>query len=130
MLTRGFWWVSNKETPSGTLVGVVSMNASARFAEAKATPDKIVTINAQAMIGNARITEAFGYTPNSINNLSLPMEALARMNDKVFRIDAAPMLVSALMPQNARVLTSSVDEVIVYIMYEDATLYLREEVIK
>lgn len=130
MLTRGFWWVSNKEIPDGTLVGVVSMNASATFASAQATPDKIVTVNAQAMVGNARITEAFGYTPNSINNLSLPMEALARMTDKVFRIDAAPMLVSALMPQNARVLTSSVDEVIVYIMYEDATLYLREEVIK
>ncbi len=130
MLTRGFWWVSNKETPDGTLVGVVSMNASATFASAQATPDKIIEVNAQAMIANARITETFGYTPNSINNLSLPMEASAKINDKVFRIDAAPMLVSALMPQNARVLTSSVDEVIVYIMYEDATLYLREEVIK
>ena len=130
MMTRGFWWISNRELPEGTVVGAVSMTASATLPNANAVPDKIINVAAPAMIANARITETFGYTPNSINNLSLPMEASAKINDKVFRIDAAPMLSSALVPQNARALTSSIDEVIVYIMHEDPIIYLREEVIK
>jgi hypothetical protein len=130
MLTRGFWWVSNKEEPEGTVVRVLAMTASATSGQAIAVPDKIISENAEAMIANARITETFGYTPNSINNLSLPMQASALMNDKVFRVNAEPMRVAAAMTQLNRALTSSVDEVIVYIMHEDPILYLREEVIK
>ena len=130
MLTRGFWWLSNREAPEGTVIGALAMTASAVAGQAEAIPDRIITSAAAPMLANARITEADGHTPNSINNLSLPMEASARINDKVFRIDAAPMTVNALMPQLSRAFTSSVDEVILYIMHEDPILYLREEVIK
>ena len=130
MLTRGFWWVSNKEKPEGTVVRVLAMTASATSGQANAVPDKIVTINAQAMLSSGRITEVFESTANSINNVSLPMEALGIMNDKVFRVNAEPMRVTAAMTQLNRALTSAVDEVIVYIMHEDPILYLREEVIK
>lgn len=130
MLTRGFWWVSNKEQPEGTVVRVLAMTASATSGQAIAVPDKIISASAQAMVASAKITETFGYTPNSINNVSLPMQASALMTDKVFKVDAEPMRVTAAMTQLNRALTSSVDEVIVYIMHEDPILYLREEVIK
>ena len=52
------------------------------------------------------------------------------MNDKVFRVNAEPMRAAAATGQLSRALTSSIDEVIVYIMHEDPILYLREEVIK
>ena len=130
MLTRGFWWVSNKEEPEGTVVRVLAMTASATSGQAIAVPDKIISASAQAMVASGKITETFGYTPNSINNVSLPMQASALMNDKVFRVNAEPMRVTAAMTQLNRALTSSVDEVIVYIMHEDPILYLREEVIK
>jgi hypothetical protein len=130
MLTRGFWWVSNKEEPEGTVVRVLAMTASATSGQAIAVPDKIISASAEAMVASARITETFGYTPNSINNVSLPMQASALMNDKVFRINAEPMRLAAAMTQLNRALTSSIDEVIVYIMHEDPILYLREEVIK
>ena len=130
MITRGFWWISNRELPTGTVVGAPVMTASVTSGQAAARPDKIINISSNAMIANARIVDGSGYAPSGSTYPSLPMTANAIMNDKVFKIDAAPILVSANMPQNTRALTSSIDEVIVYIMHEDAILYLREEVIK
>jgi hypothetical protein len=106
------------------------MTASAVAGQATPIPDKIISARAEAMIANAKVTEAYGYTPNSINNLSLPMQASAMINDKAFRINAEPMTVRVLMPQLVRALTSSIDEAVLYIMHEDPILYLREEVIK
>jgi len=129
-LTRGFWWLSNKENPEGTIIGATAMTASAVAGQATPVPDRIISKPVEPMIGNARITETYGYTPNSINNLSLPMQASAMINDKAFRINAEPMIATASIPQVVRALTSSIDEVILYIMHEDPILYLREEVIK
>jgi hypothetical protein len=130
MLTRAFWWISNRENPEGTVVRVTAMTGSATAGDALARPDVIISRNANAMVATAKITEAVGYSRNSVNNISLPMEASAYINDKGFNLGTTTFGASARMGDNVRVLTSSIDEVIVYIMHEDPILYLREEVIK
>lgn len=130
MLTRGFWWISNKEVPEGTVIRVLAMQANATMPAAAAVPDKNKVINATAMLANTTIVNAVGYRQSAANITTLPLEAFATMNNNLFVVPASVMTANVTMRPNVRAITTEIDQVIVYVMHEDPILYLREDVIK
>ena len=130
ILTRGFRWLSKREVPEGLIQRPTAVTADATMVNPIVVADKFAAINAQAMVASAKLPEAQGYPLTSVNNVSLPMTATATITPYVTRISAAPMTATAQFRENVAAITSSVDEIVVYINHTDPILYLREDIIK
>jgi hypothetical protein len=130
ILTRGFWWLSNRESYDGIVERPLGATASAVFVDPVATGQKDRTVNATSMIASATVVQASGTSAAAINIAPLPMQATALMNNYVRRYVAEPMTASAVLRTNSTVFTTAVDEVVVYVYHTDPILYLREDVIK
>jgi hypothetical protein len=130
ILTRGFWWLSNRESYDGAVQRPLVATASAIFVDPVATGQKDRSVNAPALIASATIVQSIGTSAASVNVAPLPFQATALMNNYVTRYTATPMTASAVLRTNSRVFTTAVDEVVVYIYHTDPILYLREDVIK
>jgi hypothetical protein len=128
MLTRGFWWLSDRIALSGKVIRPTALESSALMVMPVVTTDKISTFTATPMIANATIGEAGA--KNSRNNVVIPMEASALMNGIATNIKPTPFIASALFGNNYRIFTITADDVVVYIHHEDPILYVREDVIK
>ncbi len=128
MTSRGLIWLSEKE-----LYGVIpqrplAITVDAEMVNPTVTADKDRVVYAEAMVANATTPE-IGTVPNRLQ-LSLPMYAQARITDVTKAYYPEPYTTTAFMPQNVKVTSYDVDQVVLYIMHEDAVLYLREDVIK
>ena len=130
ILTRGFWWLSNRESYDGIVERPLATTASAIFVDPVVTGQKDRSVNATSMIASATIVQAVGTSAAAINIAPLPFQATALMNNYVTRYTATPMTASAVLRTNNRVFTTAVDEVVVYVYHTDPILYLREDVIK
>jgi hypothetical protein len=130
ILTRGFWWLSNRESYDGAVQRPLAATASAIFVDPVATGQKDRSVNAPALIASATIVQSIGTSAASVNIAPLPFQATALINNYVTRYTATPMTASAVLRTNSRVFTTAVDEVVVYIYHTDPILYLREDVIK
>jgi len=130
MLTRAWWWVSNKESLEGTVVRIPAMTASATLNAGIAIPDKDKSVQAPAMIANTRFVNPVGYIQGTVDIITLPLEASAMMNNNLFVVLVEPMKASIILRPGARAITTSIDEVTLYVMHEDPILYVRKEVIK
>ena len=125
---RAFNWLYNREFLEGQIQSHTAQRVSALMVDPSVSADTQRTVNVQAMLSNATITQ--GAYSNSRSIASLPFEASARMIDRVKSIPVLPMTASAVFRESIRVLTTSIDEVVLYVYHEDPVLYLREEVIK
>ena len=130
ILTRGFWWLSNRESYDGIVERPLAATASAVFVDPVVTGQKDRSVNATSMIASARVVQALGTSAASINIAPLPMQTTALMNNYVTRYIAEPMTASAILRTNSTVFTTAVDEIVVYVYHTDPILYLREDVIK
>jgi hypothetical protein len=130
ILSRGFWWLSNRESYDGIVERPLAATASAVFVDPVATGQKDRSVNAASMIASATVVQASGTSAASINIAPLPMQATALMNNYVTRYIATPMTASAVLRTDNRIFTTAVDEVVVYVYHTDPILYLREDVIK
>jgi hypothetical protein len=130
ILTRGFWWLSNRESYDGAVERPLAATASAVFVDPAVAGQKDRSVNATSMIASATIVQAAGTSAAAINIAPLPFQATALMNNYVTRYIATPMTASAVLRTNNRVFTTAVDEVVVYVMHTDPILYIREDVIK
>ena len=130
LLTRGFWWLSNRESYDGLVERPLAATASAVFVDPVATGQKDRTVNATSMIASATVVQALGTSAAEVNIAPLPMQAIALMNNYVTRHLAVPMTASAVLRTNNRIFTTAVDEVVVYVYHTDPILYIREDVIK
>lgn len=130
ILTRGFWWLSNRESYNGTVERPLAATASAVFVDPAVAGQKDRSVNATSMIASATIVQAAGTSAAAINIAPLPFQATALMNNYVTRYTATPMTASAVLRTNSRVFTTAVDEVVLYVMHIDPILYIREDVIK
>jgi hypothetical protein len=125
---RAFSWLYNREFLMGRNQDHVAQRATAVMVQPTVTANKENFVNVQAMIANATITQ--GDYSDSRSVVALPFEANATITQFVKNIKALPMTASATLRTQISVLTSSIDEVILYVYHEDPVLYLREEVIK
>lgn len=130
LLTRGFWWLSNRESYDGLVERPLAATASAVFVDPVATGQKDKIVNATSMIASATVVQASGTSAAAVNIAPLPMQATALMNNYVTRHLAVPMTASAILRTNNRIFTTAVDEVVVYVYHTDPILYIREDVIK
>ena len=130
ILTRGFWWLSNRESYDGLVERPLAATASAIFVDPVATGQKDRTVNATSMIASATVVQALGTSASAVNIAPLPMQATVLMNNYVTRHLAVPMTASAILRTNNRIFTTAVDEVVVYVYHTDPILYIREDVIK
>jgi hypothetical protein len=126
----GIVWLSDRTFVTGLKVPQeVSAKSEATMIHPTITVQKFKVTNAQAMLGNAKITETGVKGPNIINTV-LPFEAYGLMTTPVTVVKAGPMESAATLKTNVTIFTSSSDEVILYVNHVDPILYLREEVIK
>jgi hypothetical protein len=125
---RAFSWLYNREFLEGKVQSHTAQNVYASMPHPTISADKQNSVNAQAMLSNATITQ--GAYSNSRSIAALPFEAIATMTQHVRNVKALPMTASVALRTTIGVLTSSVDEVVLYVHHEDPVLYLREEVIK
>ena len=130
MLTRGWWWLSNREIPEGLINRVPATTASATMGQATVVVDKVITVNAAPMLTVANMSQPTNYTAGSARIAALPLQAYAMINQWVINQSALPMLATATFRPDNRAITSSIDEVILYVMHEDPILYVREDVTK
>lgn len=130
MMTRGFWWLSKRLVPEGQIQRPVAMSAISEFVMPVVTADKILSYNAQAMTATANATYPSNYTSTDANIVTLPLYANATITSPTKLVVASPMTASAILRTDIATITSSVDEVVMYIYHTDPILYLREEVIK
>lgn len=130
MLTRGFWWTSVKTEIEGNVMRPLAHTANASMVMPTIISDKQNSVSAQSMIAQARIVEGTSYTPKDTVIITFPMTATATIGAFVRNINASTMTASAILRTNIAAITSSVDEVILYINHVDPILYLREEIIK
>jgi hypothetical protein len=110
----------------------VAGTAIAQMVDPVVVGDKIVSVNAQAMVASATQLDPTNYiwTQKDINIVSLPMLASALINPKLTLVFANAMIASAVFKENVGALVTQVDEVILYINHVDPVLYLREDIVK
>lgn len=129
MAIRGFWWLAERVVPVGLVERPVAGTASATMQMPQVSADKEIAYNAQAMVALANSVFPTNYTSNDVSVGSLPFAAQATMVNLTTRIAAATMTASALNIEPG-ILTSSTDEIVLYLHHVDPILYLREEIIK
>ena len=124
LLTRAFWWLSDRIRPTGLVYRSEAMTANSAMPNGLARPDKAISINAEAMISNANIGNVLQSTLKSVSNLSLPMIATARIVELGKNILALPMIaVSSDLTHG--VVTFGEDPVILKIHNIEPVLYIR-----
>jgi len=128
MISRAWFWLSERDYYVGTPQRPLALIAEATIPMPSVLADKDNVVRVQTLIANATLVE-FGATPNR-TMLGLPMYAEAKLNGAVRPYYPAPGVITAYMPQDVRVSSFEMDEVVLYVMHEDPILYIREDVIK
>jgi hypothetical protein len=128
--TRGFWWLSDRYVPEGNVNRVQAFTATATNPNAVTVIDKNVTTNAAPMIIAANMPQPTNYKSAGIRIAVIPFQASAMITQWVINQTAQPMLATASLRTNVRAITSSTDEIVLYVHHVDPILYIREEVIR
>ncbi|CAB4149487.1 Concanavalin A-like lectin/glucanases superfamily [uncultured Caudovirales phage] len=129
MLTRGFWWLSDRIRYTGLVYRSEAMTATIKMPLALARPDKAAVINASSMIANANIGNIQGLALNSTNILVLPMTAngiMVVLGKNVF----APVYTVVADMMRPSVITFAAEPIILTVSTYQPTLYLRGDKIK
>jgi hypothetical protein len=129
LLTRAFWWISDKVRPTGLVNRVQAMTATVAPALGKAVVDKDITINVQSMLVNAVFSAPLTGTITSTSIPVLPLLASADIVQLGKRIFADKMTATAVL-NNPGIFTFALEEVILKIEDKEAILYLRGDKIK
>lgn len=128
MLSRGLTWLATRVTEAGTVTRPIALGSYATIVNPVVQAEKNVTINVQAMLSSATITQG-GYAKDR-TIISLPMTAQATITPKVTLINAPVLTASARLADNIEEIVYQADQVVMYILHTDAILYVREDVIK
>ena len=130
MNTRGFWWLSGRTFDEGTVYRTSSSTVFATMPDPAIVVDKIISVNAAPMITVANMTQPTNYVGGDVKIATIPFQAFATITQWVINQIAEPMRANAQLRTNISALTSSIDEVILYVNYEDPILYIRKDVTK
>jgi hypothetical protein len=128
LITRGLWWLSERERPTGLVNRPAAMTATIGMPAAIPVVDKIISINAAPMISNAiladNITGSITITTKSITLPALPMTATAAVIPFGKNIIASVFSGSALVPEPS-IFTYLLEEVILTVAHTDAIVYIK-----
>lgn len=128
LLTRGFWWLSERERPTGLVQRPEKATASATMPNALAVVDKETNIKAEVMLANAtspsNVTGTITIISSSISIVTLPLIASATIVQLGERVFADPMNATALIIEPG-LFTYSLEEVILTIANTEAIVYVR-----
>ena len=128
--TRGLWWLSERlEYNDGLPQRPLVLDADAFMPQPIITGFKILNVSAQPGLASATIVET-SLRSGDVRISALPLTAFAEFAERGRTVAADVSTAQALTPQDYRVITSQADDVILYIMHEDAILYIREDAIK
>jgi hypothetical protein len=130
MNTRGFWWLSGRTLDEGTVYRTSGTTVLATLPMPAIVVDKIISVNAAPMIVVANMTQPTNYAGGSVKIAPLPFQAFATITQWVINQVVEPMTATAQLRTNIKALTSSIDEVILYVNYEEPILYIRKDVTK
>lgn len=129
LLTRGFWWLSDRIRVNGLVVRTTPMDASSSFVNANAVPDKDTTISSQSMVSSATLPNPSNYTFDESRIVVIPMYASAELVKPGKEIIATPMLAVGQL-KNPGFATTGEEEVVLIIDNKIAEVYIREDKIK
>lgn len=128
LFTRAFWWLSDRLRPTGLVQRPQAAAASATMPSATPVVDKIINVNAPAMIANAiipaNITGTSNPTTLSVSLTTLPLTANALMVTfgKTIKPD---VFIATGLTADPGIFTYSLEEVILTIANTEAILYVR-----
>jgi hypothetical protein len=129
--TRALWWLSERLEYATLPQRPVALEGDAFMPQPVITGYKVASINAQAAVASATIVETNLRSGTlSINSAPLPMNATAQLVPLGLSINPGVATASARITTNFRIVTSTDDDIVLYIMHEDPILYIREDAIK
>jgi len=128
LFTRAFWWLSERERPTGLVQRPEKATASATMSNAVAVVDRIINVNALPMIAVANIGQNISgtitVTDKSITINTLPLTANATIVEIGKRVFANPMNATTL-AVDPGIFTYALEEVVLTIANTEAVVYLR-----
>ena len=129
LLTRAFWWISDKIRPTGLVNRAQVMTATVAPALARAIVDKDININVQSMVVNAVFSAPLTGTITDTSIPVLPLLASADIVQLGKRVFADKMTATVLL-KDPGIFTFALEEVILKIENKEAILYLRGDKIR
>jgi hypothetical protein len=129
MNTMSMNWLANRVTPEGNVNRPTAFESSATLVMPTVSAVKVNSITVSAMIAGGSSPDGQYQGPSRIV-AAFPMEASVKFGNMVRLVKADPMLATTILPTNTQVITTSKDEVVLYVMHEDPVLYIREDLIK
>lgn len=128
LFSRAFWWLSERERPTGLVQRPQGASASAFMPEAVAIVDKEINENALPMIASANIGQNISgtveITDKSVTITTLPLTANADIVELGKRIFADSMNATTL-AVDPGIFTYALEEVVLTIANTEAVVYLR-----
>lgn len=128
LFTRAFWWLSDRLRPTGLVQRPQAATTSATMPSATPVVDKIINVNASAMIANAiipaNITGTSNPTTFSVSLTTLPLTASALMVTFGKTVKPDVFTAAALITESG-IFTYSLEEVILTIADTEAVVYVR-----
>jgi hypothetical protein len=130
--TRGLWWLSERLEYAGNLPQrPVAFEGDAFMPQPQVSGFKIASVNAQSALASATIVETdLRSGTSSINSAPLPMTATAQLVPLGLNVIPGVATASARIATNFSTITSSGDDIVLYVIHEDPILYIREDAIK
>lgn len=129
MNTMSMNWLANRVAIEGNVNRPTAFESSATLVMPTVSAVKVNSIAVSAMIAGANSPDGQYQGPSRII-AAFPMEASVKFGNMVKLVKADPMLATTILPTNTQVITTSKDEVVLYVMHEDPVLYIREDLIK
>jgi hypothetical protein len=130
--TRALWWLSERLEYAGNLPQrPVAFEGDAFMPQPQVSGFKIASVNAQSALASATIVETdLRSGTSSINSAPLPMTATAQLVPLGLNVIPGVATASARIATNFSTITSSGDDIVLYVIHEDPILYIREDAIK
>jgi len=129
MNTMSMNWLANRVEIEGNVNRPTAFESSATLVMPTVNVVKVNSITVSAMIAGANSPDGQYRGPSRVV-AAFPMEASVKFGNMVKLVKADPMLATTILPTNTQIITTSKDEVVLYVMHEDPVLYIREDLIK
>lgn len=129
MNTMSMNWLANRVEIEGNVNRPTAFESSATLVMPTVNVVKVNSITVSAMIAGANSPDGQYRGPSRVV-AAFPMEASVKFGEMVRLVKASPMVATTILPTNTQVITTSKDEVVLYVMHEDPVLYIREDLIK
>lgn len=130
MIMRAFAWLQDREevADGDKVIRVAAFTAQAEMPSTVAEGQKHADFTAEISVANATMVNPEEVVDPDVGILALPMTAFAEMTGYSKTVDVSPMTATAEMVENFDVVHAGGEQVVLYLNYTDATVYLKEDI--